>query len=115
MHYAMNSAKKIEQLHLELGTYLEHERSGGRREVEWLTQMVLWVVFAHVTVDHHSLGGTLLSNQEDSLALFGDGVDEKFCTDIVHHGNKNGAVFWGAVCWVMVRLHFIAPVLPLAW
>lgn len=34
MHYARNSAKKIEQLHLELGTYLEHERSGGRREVE---------------------------------------------------------------------------------
>lgn len=34
MYYVMNFVKKIEKFYLELGIYLEYERSGGRREVE---------------------------------------------------------------------------------
>lgn len=77
--------------------------------------MVFWVVFVYVIVDYYSFGGILFFNQEDGFVLFGDGVDEKFCMDIVYYGNKNGVVFWGVVCWVMVRFYFIVLVLLLVW
>ena len=94
-------------------THLEHKGCGCRGEVEGLSQMVLGVVFAHVAIDHHSFGSTLLSNQQHSLALLGDGVDEELCPYIVHHGHQDGAVLGGAVGGVVVGLHFLAPVLPL--
>ena len=47
--------------------YLEHERCGGRREVESLPHVGLTIVLGHVALNDNSLGCSLLSNQQNSL------------------------------------------------
>lgn len=47
--------------------YLEHERCGGRGEVETFAHVHLWIIFGHEALDDDSLGGPLFSNQQNSL------------------------------------------------
>lgn len=47
--------------------YLKHKRCGGRREIETLGSVGLWVVFGHAAFDDDSFGSALLSYQKHSL------------------------------------------------
>ena len=48
-------------------TDLEHHGCGSRGEVEALAHVHVRVVPGHVALDHHSLGCSLLTNQQHSL------------------------------------------------
>ena len=91
---------------------LEHEWRSGRGEVERLSQVVLGIVLVHVTVDHDRFGGTLFSDQQHGLLLLGYQVNEKLRTDVVYHGNQDGAVLGCGVGWIVVIRYLGGPVDP---
>lgn len=99
---------------LEAGTDLEHERCGGRRKVDRLANVVLWVVLAHVVVDHDCLGRALFTNEQHSLVLFGYQVDEELRSHVVHIGHQDTGVLRLMVSWVDVAAHLLTPVHPVA-
>ena len=74
--------------------------------------MLFWVVHAGVLVDHHSLGCSLLSYQQHSFLLLGNGVDQKLCPHVVHIGYKDGEVLGGDITGIGVFLHLCVPVHP---
>ena len=69
--------------------YLKEHGCRCRREVEALEEVFLWVVLGCIALEHHSLGSTLLSNQQDSLLLLGNGVNEEGGTHVVHIGHQD--------------------------
>ena len=77
--------------------------------------MVFQVVLRHVTIDHHRLGGTLLTNQEHSEVLLGNEVDEIVGTDVVHHGYEDLCILWGVVGGVVVLCDLRVPVSPITY
>ena len=93
-------------------TYLEHVRCGGRREVQALPQVNLWVVVTKVPIDHDGLRCALLTDQQNGLGLLGDGVNEELCANVVDIGDKDGTVLRGVVRRVVVLLNPLVPVFP---
>ena len=67
-----------------------------------------------VSLNHDSLGSSLLSNEKDSFLLLGNHVNQEICSDVVHIGDKDSSVFGNVVFGIAVLLDFVSPVLPLA-
>ena len=57
----------------------------------------------------------LFTNEEDSLALLGDGLDQEVRPHVVHVGNQDGCVLWGSVYWVLVLGYLIHTIKVSSW
>ena len=75
--------------------------------------MIVCVVAGHIAVDHHSLGGSLFTDQEDTEVLFSNQVNQIGTSDIVYHRYQDRAVFWRTVDGILIFCHLGIPVGPL--
>lgn len=95
--------------------YLELIWTCGRREVKRSAQMSLWTSFLHVRFHHDSLGAALLTNQQHSLLLLCDGVDQIVNANVVQNRHQNTTVVWCSGLRVNIVRHHRRPQLPLSW
>lgn len=93
---------------------LEQQRRGRAGEVEALEHVSLGIVLSAVALDHDGLGGSLFTNEQHALGLFGDALDKEVSADVVDVWNENGQVVRDGVGRVVVVGHALVPVLPLA-
>ena len=74
--------------------------------------MIFRVVLRHVTVNHHSLRGSLFTDQQHPKVLLGNEVYQVVGSYVVHHGYENLGVFRGVVRGVVVLCDFCVPMSP---
>lgn len=101
-------------LHVRLDDSLKHIWRRSRRKVEALKQMLFGIVGRHVALDHDRFGCALFANQQYTLLLLRNCVDEKCRSSIVNVGHQNARVLWHTVRRINKLFNLRRPMGPIA-